>query len=61
MPRKRNPLTSMRGGKGGKGGRSADGAGEPIAFDKKIMHLSWHPTRDVIAIAGLNRLYFYTV
>jgi hypothetical protein len=39
----------------------ADGGGETLAFDKKIMHLAWHPERDVLAIAGLNRLYFYTV
>jgi serine/threonine-protein phosphatase 2A regulatory subunit B len=39
----------------------ADSVGEAIAFDKKILHLAWHPERDVVAIAGLNRLYFYSV
>jgi len=41
--------------------RTADGVGEVISFDKKILHLAWQPTRDVLAVAGLNRLYFYTV
>lgn len=49
------------GGGRGAGGMGADGGGETLAFDKKIMHLAWHPERDVVAIAGLNRLYFYTV
>ena len=34
---------------------------EPIDFDKKVLHLSWHPNRDTVAIAGMNRLYFYSV
>lgn len=72
VPRRRGPFSAMRGGggggvgkgmlmQGGRRGADAAGAGEPIAFDKKIMHLAWHPTMDVLAIAGLNRLYFYTV
>lgn len=47
---------------GGVGGKRADGGGETaVQTDKKILHLAWHPERDVVAIAGLNRLYFYTV
>lgn len=49
-----------RGGRGGRGG-GVDGGGDVMAFDKKVMHLAWHPERDVLAVAGLNRLYFYTV
>jgi len=56
-------VMKMGGGKKAAGGRGggADGGGDLMAFDKKIMHLAWHPERDVLAIAGLNRLYFYTV
>jgi hypothetical protein len=32
----------------------------PIDFDKKILHMSWHPRDDIIAVAGLNKLYIYT-
>jgi hypothetical protein len=47
---------------GGRRGGGADGAGgEAVQTDRKILHLAWHPERDVLAIAGLNRLYFYTV
>jgi hypothetical protein len=46
---------------GGGAGRRADGGGETLQTDKKVLHLAWHPERDVLAIAGLNRLYFYTV
>lgn len=54
------------GGGGGKlgspkQGPRADGGGETVQTEKKILHLAWHPERDVLAIAGLNRLYFYTV
>lgn len=34
--------------------------GEPIDFDKKVLHMSWHPKDDIIAVAGLNKLYIYT-
>lgn len=62
--RKRPPLMKGLKAAGARGGLmrgGADGGGETLSFDKKIMHLAWHPQRDVLAIAGLNRLYFYTV
>lgn len=65
--RKRGGLGSKAAGAfgaklGGRRGAGADGAGgEAVQTDRKILHLSWHPERDVLAIAGLNRLYFYTV
>lgn len=31
-----------------------------INFNKKVMHFSWHPDLDCIAIGGLNNLYIYT-
>lgn len=60
VPRKR---LALGGGKNvlKNNGKRADGGGETLQFDKKIMYLAWHPERDVVAIAGLNRLYFYTV
>ena len=32
-------------------------AGVDIA--KKALHFSWHPSEDIIAVAGLNNLYIY--
>lgn len=29
-------------------------------FKKKILHMSWHPQDDIIAVAGNDKLYFYT-
>lgn len=28
-------------------------------FGKKALHVAWHPSSDVIAVAGLNKLYIY--
>ncbi len=30
-----------------------------IDYDKKIEHVSWHPSDDTLAIGGQNKLYFY--
>ena len=30
-----------------------------IDFSKKILHYTWHPFEDIVAIAGLNNLYLY--
>ena len=32
---------------------------EDIDISKKALHFSWHPSEDIIAIAGLNNLYIY--
>lgn len=32
-----------------------------LDFGKKAMHCSWHPSEDIIAIAGLNKLYIYSM
>jgi len=29
-------------------------------FNRKIMHLTWHPSQPIVAVAGLNNLYIYT-
>ncbi|KAG5178658.1 protein phosphatase PP2A regulatory subunit B [Tribonema minus] len=60
---KRHPVPA------GANGSSAAAAGGPqpgtpaasaIDFDRKILHMSWHPRDDIIAVAGLNKLYIYT-
>ena len=33
---------------------------DALDFSKKVLHLSWHPTDNVIAVAGLNNLYIYS-
>lgn len=30
-----------------------------LDFNKKALHVSWHPTDNIVAIAGLNNLYLY--
>jgi serine/threonine-protein phosphatase 2A regulatory subunit B len=32
---------------------------EDVDFGKKVLHFSWHPHDDIIAVAGLNNLYIY--
>lgn len=29
-------------------------------YAKKILHMSWHPQDDIIAVAGNDKLYIYT-
>ena len=31
-----------------------------VDYGKKILHMSWHPTDDIIAVAGNDKLYIYT-
>ncbi|GAA5972070.1 hypothetical protein JCM8115_000813 [Rhodotorula mucilaginosa] len=50
------------GGAGGKGGKN----GKPIVdtenidYNKKILHASWHPREDTIAIAATNNLFLFS-
>lgn len=30
-----------------------------IDYEKKILHMSWHPQDDIIAVAGNDKLYIY--
>lgn len=30
-----------------------------LDFQKKVLHVAWHPTRNAVAIAGMNKLYIY--
>ena len=32
---------------------------EPSDFNKRCLHLSHHPTEDVISVAAINNLYIY--
>ena len=44
-------------------GESEEAAGmavEDIDFGKKCLHLDWHPSEDIMAVAGLNNLYIYS-
>ena len=40
-------------------GLAKEGNGE-IDYNKKILHMSWHPKDDIIAVAGNDKLYIYT-
>lgn len=33
---------------------------ETSDFSKKVLHLTWHPTENVIAVAAVNNLYIFT-
>jgi len=33
---------------------------EVVDFTKKVLHLSWSPVDDLIAVAGVNKLYIYS-
>eukprot|EP00461_Guttulinopsis_vulgaris_P004140 UN04141 len=30
-----------------------------INFNRKALHVAWHPSLDCIAVAGVNKLYIY--
>ncbi|BGP31745.1 protein phosphatase 2A regulatory subunit cdc55 [Rhodotorula toruloides] len=51
-------------GKGGKNGGAASGKPlidtESIDYNKKILHASWHPRENTIAIAATNNLFIYS-
>lgn len=32
---------------------------EAVDFSRKVLHFSWHPCEDIMAVAGLNNLYIY--
>ena len=34
---------------------------QQVDFNKKTLHLSWHPQQSAVAIAGLNNLFIYSV
>jgi len=58
--------SQRRAGAMGAVGRSMRGVGRARRddghdFEKKVLHLDWHPQREIIAVAGLNKLYVYGV
>lgn len=46
--------------------RKATAPGSPyidpdsVDYSKKILHMTWHPSNSVVAVAGLNNLYIYS-
>jgi serine/threonine-protein phosphatase 2A regulatory subunit B len=34
---------------------------DEVDFGKKVLHFSWHPNEDIVAVAGLNNLYIYHI
>jgi len=52
-----------RGAKNDKKGEKAPDDGTPnvnlMDFGKKALHVAWHPHRDAVAVAGLNKIYLY--
>lgn len=59
---------SQRNRQGGPGGRAGGGAMvrpeevnvNQIDFNKKILHASWHPKEDTLAVAATNNLFIFT-
>lgn len=35
-------------------------ASDAVDCEKKILHMSWHPQDDVVAVAGNDKLYIYS-
>jgi len=58
VPKKKAAKKSFgRGGKKNAGGM--DVPIESIDFDKKVLHLAWHPRENILAVAAMNNLYIY--
>jgi hypothetical protein len=34
---------------------------ESLEYDKKILQVAWHPDENVVAVAGLNNLFVYSM
>ena len=48
-------------GKNGTAPLSPAPAHHSVDFGRRVLHLAWHPQRDVVAVAGLDKLYLYSV
>ena len=48
-------------GKNGTAASSPAPAHQSVDFGRRVLHLAWHPQRDVVAVAGLDKLYLYSV
>lgn len=59
---KRASLPKQSKKKGSKGAKGAADEVNPdaIDFDKKVLHASWHPNENLIAIAASNNLFLYS-
>lgn len=43
-----------------RGSASVNDEGGEVDYTKKILHMSWHPQDDIMAVAGNDKLYIYT-
>lgn len=50
----------INGGKGNGFKTAKDMSADIIDFNKKILHGSWHPRENTIAIAATNNLFLYS-
>ncbi|GMG27710.1 unnamed protein product [Ambrosiozyma monospora] len=57
---KRKNLTMLNTGGNGAGGSGNKMDFETIDFKKSILHLSWHPMENSVAIAATNNLYIFS-
>ncbi|GMF06166.1 unnamed protein product [Ambrosiozyma monospora] len=57
---KRKNLTMLNNGGNGAGGSGNKMDFETIDFKKSILHLSWHPMENSVAIAATNNLYIFS-
>lgn len=65
VPQVCKDASKNNGGKKGKGRLTRDaaaamGASGAVDYGKKILHMSWHPQDDIIAVAGNDKLYIYS-
>ncbi|KAK9765726.1 protein phosphatase 2A regulatory subunit cdc55 [Basidiobolus ranarum] len=47
-------------GRGGKNGKKEDINPDTMDFNKKILHTSWHPRENTIAVAATNNLFIFS-
>ncbi|RCI04108.1 protein phosphatase 2A regulatory subunit cdc55 [Rhizopus stolonifer] len=53
-------MSSGNNGRGGNMGRRMRGDDEYMDYNKKILHASWHPRENTIAVAATNNLFIFT-
>eukprot|EP00163_Fabomonas_tropica_P007427 TRINITY_DN1713_c2_g1_i4.p1 TRINITY_DN1713_c2_g1~~TRINITY_DN1713_c2_g1_i4.p1 ORF type:complete len:450 (-),score=113.87 TRINITY_DN1713_c2_g1_i4:365-1714(-) len=58
MPKKKTKTKTFGRSKKSAGGMM-DVSLDQVNFDKKVLHLAWHPTQNILAVAAMNNLYIY--
>lgn len=56
----KNKITMSSGNRGATMGRRMRDDGEYMDYNKKILHASWHPRENTIAVAATNNLFIFT-